>query len=58
MGMDGLCDSWFGSSVCRHAALPLQASNEQWYKMNDVSVEGCDIHTVLEQQAYLLFYTR
>ncbi|NWR09757.1 UBP42 hydrolase, partial [Paradoxornis webbianus] len=35
-----------------------KASNEQWYKMNDVSVESCDIHTVLEQQAYLLFYTR
>ncbi|NWU39400.1 UBP42 hydrolase, partial [Hylia prasina] len=35
-----------------------KVSNGQWYKMNDVSVESCDIHTVLEQQAYLLFYTR
>ncbi|NXR72493.1 UBP42 hydrolase, partial [Pycnonotus jocosus] len=35
-----------------------KASNGQWYKMNDVSVESCDLHTVLEQQAYLLFYTR
>ncbi|KAM4885733.1 ubiquitin carboxyl-terminal hydrolase 42-like [Sylvia borin] len=34
-----------------------KASNEQWYKMNDVSVDSCDIRTVLEQQAYLLFYT-
>ncbi|NXO25482.1 UBP42 hydrolase, partial [Cisticola juncidis] len=35
-----------------------KASNDQWYKMNDVSVESCDIRTVLEQQAYLLFYAR
>uniref|UniRef100_A0A8C9UDC3 Ubiquitin carboxyl-terminal hydrolase 36 n=1 Tax=Serinus canaria TaxID=9135 RepID=A0A8C9UDC3_SERCA len=35
-----------------------KASNGQWYKMNDVSVESCAIHTVLGQQAYLLFYTR
>ncbi|NWH86222.1 UBP42 hydrolase, partial [Aegithalos caudatus] len=35
-----------------------KVSNGEWYKMNDVSVESCDIHTVLEQQAYLLFYTR
>ncbi|NXL79133.1 UBP42 hydrolase, partial [Leptocoma aspasia] len=35
-----------------------KASNGQWYKMNDVSVESCGIHTVLEQQAYLLFYAR
>ncbi|NXX29752.1 UBP42 hydrolase, partial [Nicator chloris] len=34
------------------------ASNGQWYKMNDVSVDSCDISTVLEQQAYLLFYAR
>ncbi|RMB92068.1 hypothetical protein DUI87_31597 [Hirundo rustica rustica] len=35
-----------------------KASDGQWYKMNDVSVESCDIQTVLEQQAYLLFYAR
>ncbi|NXH45337.1 UBP42 hydrolase, partial [Dicaeum eximium] len=35
-----------------------KVSNGQWYKMNDVSVESCGIHTVLEQQAYLLFYAR
>ncbi|NWZ85182.1 UBP42 hydrolase, partial [Poecile atricapillus] len=35
-----------------------KASNEQWYKMNDVSVESCGIQTVLGQQAYLLFYAR
>lgn len=57
--------SWFGSFLCRNTALPLQrwilpfqASNGEWYKMNDVSVESCDLQTVLEQQAYLLFYTR
>uniref|UniRef100_A0A8C3MFN8 Ubiquitin carboxyl-terminal hydrolase 36 n=1 Tax=Geospiza parvula TaxID=87175 RepID=A0A8C3MFN8_GEOPR len=33
-----------------------KASNGQWYKMNDVSVDSCAIHTVLGQQAYLLFY--
>ncbi|XP_057897115.1 ubiquitin carboxyl-terminal hydrolase 42-like [Melospiza georgiana] len=35
-----------------------KASNGQWYKMNDVSVDSCAIHTVLGQQAYLLFYAR
>ncbi|NXB13585.1 UBP42 hydrolase, partial [Rhagologus leucostigma] len=35
-----------------------KASNGQWYKMNDVTVDSCGIHTVLEQQAYLLFYAR
>ncbi|NWV19175.1 UBP42 hydrolase, partial [Origma solitaria] len=35
-----------------------KASDEQWYKMNDVSVDSCGIHTVLGQEAYLLFYAR
>ncbi|XP_053819397.1 ubiquitin carboxyl-terminal hydrolase 42-like [Vidua chalybeata] len=35
-----------------------KASNGQWYKMNDVFVDSCGIHTVLGQQAYLLFYAR
>ncbi|NXB64127.1 UBP42 hydrolase, partial [Struthidea cinerea] len=35
-----------------------KASNGQWYKMNDVTVESCGIHAVLGQQAYLLFYAR
>ncbi|NXK90419.1 UBP42 hydrolase, partial [Formicarius rufipectus] len=34
------------------------ASNGLWYKMDDETVDGCDIHTVLGQQAYLLFYIR
>ncbi|NWT90814.1 UBP42 hydrolase, partial [Lanius ludovicianus] len=35
-----------------------KASNGMWYKMNDVTVDSCGIHTVLGQQAYLLFYAR
>ncbi|KAM4757178.1 ubiquitin carboxyl-terminal hydrolase 36-like [Cyanocitta cristata] len=35
-----------------------KVSNGQWYKMNDVTVDSCGIHTVLGQQAYLLFYAR
>ncbi|NXU08713.1 UBP42 hydrolase, partial [Pardalotus punctatus] len=35
-----------------------KASNGLWYKMDDESVDNCDIHTVLRQQAYLLFYAR
>lgn len=38
--------------------LSLQASNGLWYKRDDETVENCDIHTVLGQQAYLLFYAR
>ncbi|NWS24721.1 UBP42 hydrolase, partial [Polioptila caerulea] len=35
-----------------------KASNGLWYKMDDEFVDNCDIHTVLRQQAYLLFYAR
>ncbi|NXW25617.1 UBP42 hydrolase, partial [Circaetus pectoralis] len=35
-----------------------KASNGLWYEMNDSSVDRCDINTVLQQQAYLLFYVR
>ncbi|XP_017691450.1 PREDICTED: ubiquitin carboxyl-terminal hydrolase 42-like isoform X2 [Lepidothrix coronata] len=35
-----------------------KASNGLWYKMDDESVDSCDTHTVLGQQAYLLFYAR
>uniref|UniRef100_A0A8B9ZAQ3 Ubiquitin carboxyl-terminal hydrolase n=1 Tax=Buteo japonicus TaxID=224669 RepID=A0A8B9ZAQ3_9AVES len=34
----------------------IKASNGLWYEMNDSSVDLCDISTVLQQQAYLLFY--
>ncbi|KAM8960493.1 ubiquitin carboxyl-terminal hydrolase 42 [Pelodytes ibericus] len=36
----------------------VKASNEQWYLMNDSAVSSVDIRTVLNQQAYLLFYVR
>uniref|UniRef100_A0A8C9SX91 Ubiquitin carboxyl-terminal hydrolase n=1 Tax=Scleropages formosus TaxID=113540 RepID=A0A8C9SX91_SCLFO len=34
----------------------IKASNGQWYQMNDASVTISDIRTVLNQQAYVLFY--
>ncbi|XP_065508414.1 ubiquitin carboxyl-terminal hydrolase 42-like [Caloenas nicobarica] len=36
----------------------VKASDGQWYKMNDDSVDLCDIQTVLGQRTYLLFYVR
>ncbi|KAI4880507.1 hypothetical protein NFI96_012349 [Prochilodus magdalenae] len=36
----------------------VKASNGQWYQMNDSSVSTSDIRSVLNQQAYLLFYIR
>ncbi|XP_076840757.1 uncharacterized protein LOC143485271 [Brachyhypopomus gauderio] len=36
----------------------VKSGNEQWYKMNDASVTVSDIQSVLNQQAYLLFYIR
>ncbi|XP_056392001.1 ubiquitin carboxyl-terminal hydrolase 42 isoform X2 [Hyla sarda] len=36
----------------------VKASNDQWYLMNDSVVSSADIRTVLNQQAYLLFYIR
>ncbi|KAG9267698.1 ubiquitin carboxyl-terminal hydrolase 42 isoform X2 [Astyanax mexicanus] len=36
----------------------VKASNGQWYQMNDASVSVSDIRSVLNQQAYLLFYVR
>ncbi|XP_027555193.1 ubiquitin carboxyl-terminal hydrolase 42-like [Neopelma chrysocephalum] len=35
-----------------------KASDGLWYKMDDETMDDCDIHTVLGQQAYLLFYIR
>ena len=35
-----------------------QASNGQWYQMNDSTVAVSDIRSVLNQQAYVLFYIR
>ncbi|XP_030338367.1 ubiquitin carboxyl-terminal hydrolase 42 isoform X2 [Strigops habroptila] len=36
----------------------VKAGNGFWYRMNDAIVERSDIKTVLNQQAYLLFYIR
>lgn len=36
----------------------IKASNGQWYQMNDSSVSVSDIRTVLNQQAYVLFYIK
>uniref|UniRef100_A0A3Q3DZP6 USP domain-containing protein n=1 Tax=Hippocampus comes TaxID=109280 RepID=A0A3Q3DZP6_HIPCM len=35
-----------------------QASNGQWFQMNDSSVTVSDIRSVLNQQAYVLFYIK
>ncbi|NXH14735.1 UBP42 hydrolase, partial [Bucco capensis] len=36
----------------------IKAGNGRWYQMNDACVERADIETVLNQQAYVLFYIR
>ncbi|XP_041073710.1 ubiquitin carboxyl-terminal hydrolase 42-like isoform X2 [Polyodon spathula] len=36
----------------------IKASNGQWYQMNDSIVSTSDIRSVLNQQAYVLFYIR
>ncbi|XP_036384663.1 ubiquitin carboxyl-terminal hydrolase 42 [Megalops cyprinoides] len=36
----------------------IKASNGQWYEMNDSSVSVSDVRSVLNQQAYVLFYIR
>ncbi|XP_073346088.1 uncharacterized protein usp42 isoform X2 [Pagrus major] len=36
----------------------IKASNGQWYQMNDSSVSVTDIRSVLNQQAYVLFYIK
>lgn len=39
-------------------SLPPQASDGQWYQMNDNVVRPSNIKVVLNQQAYVLFYLR
>ncbi|XP_062234745.1 ubiquitin carboxyl-terminal hydrolase 42 [Platichthys flesus] len=41
-----------------HYLCYIKASNGQWYEMNDASVSVCDISTVLNQQAYVMFYIK
>ncbi|XP_072704738.1 ubiquitin carboxyl-terminal hydrolase 42-like [Ciconia boyciana] len=45
-----------GSCHAGHYFCYTKASNGLWYEMNDASVDGRGIDTVLRQQAYLLFY--
>ncbi|NWS16833.1 UBP42 hydrolase, partial [Pachyramphus minor] len=48
-----------GETCCAgHFFCYVKASDGLWYKMDDESVDSCDTHTVLGQQAYLLFYIR
>ncbi|XP_062859252.1 ubiquitin carboxyl-terminal hydrolase 42 [Trichomycterus rosablanca] len=46
------------SCYAGHYYCYVKASNGQWYQMNDSSVSVSDIRSVLNQQAYLLFYSR
>lgn len=50
----------FGRYVksCQLFCFVSQASNGQWYQMNDSSVSVSDIRSVLNQQAYVLFYIK
>ncbi|KAM6299252.1 ubiquitin carboxyl-terminal hydrolase 42-like [Aegotheles albertisi] len=41
-----------------HYICYIKAANGHWYRMNDASVEVSDIKSVLNQQAYVLFYIR
>ncbi|XP_027027477.2 ubiquitin carboxyl-terminal hydrolase 42-like isoform X1 [Tachysurus fulvidraco] len=46
------------SCYAGHYYCYVKASNGQWYQMNDSSVTPTDIQSVLNQQAYLLFYIK
>lgn len=47
-----------GHSPTLFSFLLLQASNGQWYQMNDSMVRCSNVKVVLNQEAYLLFYVR
>lgn len=47
-----------GHSLTTFCLLLPQASNGQWYRMNDHEVHPSNIKVVLNQQAYVLFYLR
>lgn len=53
----GVCPSAHRCFLC--CFLPdTQASNGQWYQMNDSLVHSSNVKVVLNQQAYVLFYLR
>ncbi|KFP76104.1 Ubiquitin carboxyl-terminal hydrolase 42, partial [Apaloderma vittatum] len=46
------------NSNAGHYICFIKAGNGLWYRMNDETVEPSDIKSVLDQQAYVLFYIR
>lgn len=46
------------STDCGHYYAFVRGSSGQWYEMNDESVRWVSVETVLQQKAYMLFYTR
>ncbi|KAI9917765.1 hypothetical protein PsorP6_013355 [Peronosclerospora sorghi] len=46
------------STDCGHYYAFVKGSSGQWYEMNDDSVRWVSIDTVLQQKAYMLFYSR
>uniref|UniRef100_A0A3B1JK26 USP domain-containing protein n=1 Tax=Astyanax mexicanus TaxID=7994 RepID=A0A3B1JK26_ASTMX len=46
------------SSNCGHYYCYVKASDRNWYKMDDEQVSVADERSVLNQQAYMLFYIR
>lgn len=46
------------STDCGHYYAFVKGSSGQWYEMNDESVRWVSLDTVLQQKAYMLFYSR
>ncbi|CEG41380.1 ubiquitin-specific protease [Plasmopara halstedii] len=46
------------STDCGHYFAFVKGSSGQWYEMNDDSVRWVRLETVLQQKAYMLFYSR
>lgn len=46
------------STDCGHYYAFVRGSSGQWYEMNDESVRWVSLDTVLQQKAYMLFYSR
>ncbi|KAE8882825.1 hypothetical protein PF005_g13250 [Phytophthora fragariae] len=46
------------STDCGHYYAFVKGSSGQWYEMNDDSVRWVSLDTVLQQKAYMLFYSR
>lgn len=46
------------STDCGHYYAFVKGSSGQWYEMNDETVRWVSLETVLQQKAYMLFYSR